>query len=120
MLRYAKAFKGGIGSVSLQDIIPKFSVGGFPEDGFFMANKKEIVGEFSGRNAVVNNYQIESGIEEAAYRGFVRANSENTRQISLLEELVFAVKEGKRIVVDGRELVEIVDSRKNRNGFSFT
>lgn len=120
VLRYAKAFKGGIGSVSLQDIIPKFSVGGFPEDGFFMANKKEIVGEFSGRNAVVNNYQIESGIEEAAYRGFVRANSENTRMTSLLEELVFAVKEGKRIVVDGRELVEIVDSRKNRNGFSFT
>lgn len=63
--------------------IPKLNVkwyakGGFPEDGLFMANHNELVGQFSnGRTAVANNAQIQAGIEEAAYRGFMRAISQS-------------------------------------------
>ena len=116
-----KGYENGIGKIRWSDLIPAYSVGGFPEDGLFMANRDELVGKFSnGKTAVANNDQITAGIEEAAYRGFSRANAENRRQEALLEELISAVREGKRIVVDGRELVSIVDSRKSRNGFSFT
>lgn len=53
---------------------PRYATGGFPEDGLFFANSSELVGSFSnGRTAVANNAQIEAGIEEAAYRGFLRA-----------------------------------------------
>ena len=121
VLRYAKAYKNGIGRINLSDLIPAYSVGGFPEDGLFFANHNELIGQFSnGQTAVANNSDIQKGIEEAAYRGFVRASAENTRETSLLEELIDAVREGKQIVVDGRELVTAYDRRKSRNGFSFT
>lgn len=56
--------------------IPRYATGGFPEDGIFMANQSELVGQFSnGKTAVANNAQIQEGIEEAAYRGFMRAMS---------------------------------------------
>lgn len=114
-------YASGIGKINLSDLIPAYEVGGFPEDGLFFANHNELVGQFSnGKTAVANNPDIQKGIEEAAYRGFVRASAENTRETSLLEELIDAVREGKQIVVDGRELVTAYDKRKNRNGFSFT
>ena len=44
--------------------IPTYQVGGFPEDGLFMANHNELVGQFSnGRTAVANNEQIVDGIK---------------------------------------------------------
>lgn len=53
---------------------PEYATGGFPEDGLFYANHNELVGQFNnGKTAVANNMQIQDGIEEAAYRGFVRA-----------------------------------------------
>ena len=56
--------------------IPQYAIGGFPEDGLFMANHSELVGKFSnGKTAVANNAQITQGIEEAAYRGMMRALS---------------------------------------------
>lgn len=100
--------------------IPKYATGGFPEDGLFFANHTELVGKFSnGKTAVANNDMIVAGIENAAYNGFTRAFAENDRQTSLLEELIYAVREGKTISIDGRELVEIYDARKSRNGFAF-
>lgn len=58
--------------------IPAYSTGGFPEDGLFYANHNELIGQFAnGQTAVVNNNMITTGIEEAAYRGFARAMSEN-------------------------------------------
>lgn len=54
--------------------LPRFEQGGFPEDGLFMANHTELVGEFSnGRTAVANNQQITQGIKQAAYEGFKAA-----------------------------------------------
>ena len=121
VMRYAKGFKNGIGRIGMSDLIPKYSVGGFPEDGLFMANHNELVGQFSdGRTAVANNLDIQKGIEEAAYRGFSRANADNREEVELLRELIRAVHNGKRIVVDGRELVSVTDSRRGRNGYSFT
>ena len=63
---------------------------------------------------------IVAGIEEAAYRGFARAYAENNREADLLQELIYAVREGKEITIDGRSLVKAYDTRKARNGFSFT
>ena len=118
ILRYTKGFAKGIGTIGLGDL-PKYSTGGFPENGLFMANSNELVGKFGGKNAVVNNYQIEGGIEEATYRGFVRAHEE-TNNDSMLREILQAIKTGKSIQIDGREIVRAYDSRKSRNGFSFT
>ena len=43
--------------------IPAYAIGGFPEDGLFMANHNELVGQFSnGQTAVANNSQIVEGI----------------------------------------------------------
>lgn len=57
--------------------IPTFATGGFPEDGLFFANSRELVGKFSnGKTAVANNGQITEGIEAAAYNGMKRALSE--------------------------------------------
>lgn len=62
--------------------IPKISVdwyakGGFPEDGLFMANHNELVGQFTnGKTAVANNEQITEGIAIAVYGAFTRAFAE--------------------------------------------
>ena len=56
--------------------IPPLAQGGFPLPGqLFIAREAgpEMVGTMGGRTAVANNDQIEAGIEEAAYRGFMRA-----------------------------------------------
>ena len=112
-------FDGSIDNISFGRI-PHFSNGGFPEDGLFYANHTELVGQFNnGKTAVANNEMIVAGIEEAAYRGFSRAYAENDREVYLLEELIDAVREGKTITIDGRELVEAYDTRKSRNGYSF-
>ena len=45
--------------------IPQYAVGGFPEDGLFMANHSELVGQFSnGKTAVANNEHIVDGIKQ--------------------------------------------------------
>lgn len=57
--------------------LPTFANGGFPEDGLFMANHTELVGQFSnGRTAVANNAQITDGIRQASYEGMMQAMSE--------------------------------------------
>ena len=109
------------GSLSLKlPRIPTFQIGGFPEDGLFMANHNELVGQFSnGKTAVASNEMIVAGIEEAAYRGFSRAYEDNSREANLWSEILDAVREGKEISIDGRSLVSAVEERSNRNGFSF-
>ena len=54
-----------------------FATGGFPEDGLFMANHNELVGQFSnGKTAVANNQQITEGIARATYDAFMTAFSQ--------------------------------------------
>lgn len=62
--------------------IPTFALGGFPEDGWFRASKGEYFGHFDdGTSYIANNNQIvdgvAAGVEEAAYRGMMRALSES-------------------------------------------
>ena len=70
--------------------IPTFATGGFPEDGLFMANRGELVGEFSnGRTAVANNDQITKGIADAVYPAVYNAvvsamsNSSNNQNVNV-------------------------------------
>lgn len=56
--------------------IGKFEDGGFPERGqLFIANEAgaELVGNIGGKTGVANNDMIVQAIENAAFRGFVRA-----------------------------------------------
>ena len=85
--------------VGLPATIPHLNIswyaqGGFPEDGLFMANHNELVGQFSnGRTAVANNEQIIQGIESGVYRAMssVMSNQQsNGRDI--------------RVYLDGKEI----------------
>lgn len=118
----ARGYKGyakGIGTFSMSDF-PKYSTGGFPEDGLFLANHDEMIGQFSGRNAVINNEQIVDGISDGVYRAMMQAQSDNSRLTNILSDILAAIKEGKSLRIDGRELVSAYDSRKKRNGYAFT
>lgn len=97
------------------------ATGGFPEDGLFFANHSELVGKFSnGKTAVANNQQITDGIAQATYQAMMRANADSTStEEDLLRELIIAVKQGSRVVIDGREIVSAYDTRKARNGYAF-
>lgn len=102
--------------------IPQFAAGGFPETGsLFIANEAgpELVGTMGGRTAVAPEKSITEGIEEAAYQGMRRALSEESIS-GMLSQLIEAVKEGKIIEVDGREIVAVVNDRNIRNGIVFT
>ena len=65
--------------------IPRLATGGFPEDGLFMANSRELVGKFSnGKTAVANNMQIIEGIKRGVQEGIAEMNKSlrNTREIN--------------------------------------
>lgn len=94
-------------SVSLPRI-PTYEIGGFPEDGLFMANSTELVGRFSnGRTAVANNAQIIEGIQggvaraiEVALAPYLSDIARNTRETA---DKDFSVKLGDREVYKSSE-----------------
>ena len=96
-----------IGNVSF-DRIPAYEIGGFPEDGLFMANSTELVGRFSnGRTAVANNAQIIEGIQggvaraiEVALVPYLSDIERNTRETA---DKDFSVKLGDREVYKSSE-----------------
>lgn len=62
-----------MGYQSLLDRAPHFASGGFPEEGPFYMNRREIVGKFSnGKTAVANNQQITEGIKQAVMEGMAQ------------------------------------------------
>lgn len=92
----------GSGGHDLFGKVGTYATGGFPEDGLFMANHNELVGQFSnGRTAVANNYQIVEGIgygvEKAVSRvlePYLSQIAQNTRETAdkefgISEERVF-------------------------------
>ena len=113
-----KSFGFHIKPITLERI-PMYEVGGFPEDGLFFANHNEMVGQFSnGRTAVANNEQIVAGIREGvkaavteALAPYLSEIADNTRETA---------EKDASINVDGRELVNAINNRISRNGFSFT
>lgn len=79
------AIKQLLETLGLPTSLPKLSVqwvqayanGGFPEDGLFFANHRELVGKFSnGKTAVANNEQIIQGIQSGVYSAMVSAMSQ--------------------------------------------
>lgn len=100
--------------------LPAYATGGFPkEDGLFMANRGELVGQFSnGKTAVANNEQITTGIANAVYPAVYNAVSEAMRSNAGSNEPKIKVFVGDReltdIVIDG------VNDRFRRTGnFAF-
>ena len=81
--------------------IPTFQTGGFPEDGFFFANRNELVGKFSnGKTAVANNEQIIAGIEQGVYRAMTSAlGSQSSGDIV--------------ITIDGKQIFRAVQREAN-------
>lgn len=85
--------------------LPQYAVGGFPEDGLFMANSGELVGKFSnGKTAVANNDQIISGIKEGVYEAVLSAISTSSRGNSSGDIV---------INMDGKEVFSVVRNRAN-------
>lgn len=119
VFRYAKGFKNGIGRIGISDLIPKYSVGGFPEDGLFMANRGELVGQFSnGQTAVANNYQIVGGIKDGVKEAvaeilapYLSDIAQNTRETA---------DKDLTVRIQDRDIVTSYDRGKRRSGYSFT
>lgn len=119
VLRYAKRFRNGVGSFSLSDFIPAYSVGGFPEDGLFMANHNELVGRFdNGRTAVANNDNIQSGIKEGVREAvseilapYLQQIAQNTRETADKDLIVN---------IGDREIAQANKRGQSRMGYSFT
>lgn len=92
----------------------RFATGGFPDQGqMFIAREAgpELVGNIGGKTAVANNSQIESGIEEAAYRGFMRAMSEsggNQSQQPIVVE--------SKLYLDGKQVTASVEKTQRERG----
>lgn len=63
--------------------IPQYAIGGFPEDGLFMANHNELVGQFSnGQTAVANNEQIIEGIRSGVATAVAQTLAPYLREIA--------------------------------------
>lgn len=113
-----KSFGFHIKPITLERI-PMYEVGGFPEDGLFFANHNEMVGQFSnGRTAVANNDQIVAGIREGVKAAVTEALAPYLSDIADTNREI--AEKDASINVDGRELVNAINSRISRNGFSFT
>lgn len=100
-------FDGDGFNFSLPEIsVDWYAKGGFPEDGLFMANHGEMVGQFSnGRTAVANNEQIVAGIS----RGVQDAIA------PFILELLTHIDQDRgdtSVQVDGIELARIVTKKQ--------
>ena len=100
--------------------VTQFANGGFPEDGLFMANHNELIGQFSnGRSVVANNEQITAGIAIAVQN----ANREQNSYLNAMVGLLEVIKE-RCGITDGDvfETAQTVQGRfnakTNRTGWS--
>lgn len=92
-----------------------FATGGFPTKGqLFFANEAgpELVGNIGGNTAVANNDMIVTAIEEASYRGFMRAMSNSNGNMNV--QLDFKNVNDSAIA---RGLLEPLMREARRNGY---
>lgn len=99
--------------------IQAFTTGGFPESySMFMAGENgvpEILGTVGGRTAVASGEEI-TGIREAVYDSG-NTNAELLR--TAIDLLSIIADKDLSVELDGRTVVEVLNERKNRNGYSF-
>lgn len=95
--------------------IPQFAQGGFPEDGLFHANSRELVGKFSnGKTAVANNDQIISGVSTGvanAVRGVLGEGMKSDQPINLTVQI------GSETIA--KEVIDAVDNYTLKTGQTF-
>ena len=90
----------------LPNVFPSLKIngyanGGFPEDGWFRASHGELMGKFdNGQSVVASNMQITQGIEEAAYRGYMRAISDSGINSGQSNEIDVHVHTDEGTVID--------------------
>ena len=97
------------GSIQLFTIptIPKFSNGGFIEDGLFTMNSGEIAGKFNnGKSVVANNEQIIAGIAEGVYSAVVAAMSDAQR----------GGDQNVNVYLDGKQILASVKKAEAQRG----
>lgn len=99
--------------------IEAFAMGGFPQGDLFIANERspELVGTIGGRTAVSSGGEI-TGIRDAVNQGTAtEANLLNTA-IGLLR--IIANNSGSSGGISQRDLFNMVEDQRKRNGYSFT
>lgn len=95
------------GLSELGGAINKHANGGFVEDGLFMANHGELIGQFSnGKTAVANNEQITQGI----YQAVLQAMQDSGALSGKNQDIV--------ITLDGREIAKVVNNYNDNQGIS--
>lgn len=104
----------------------KYATGGFPSVGeLFIANEKgpEMLGKMGNRNVVANNNQIVDGIEGGVEGGVTRGIF---NAFSMMNKVQNNNGDGRTVIenhihldVDGRELAEVIDEVKSKDGFDF-
>lgn len=95
--------------------IPAYEIGGFPEDGLFMANHTELVGQFSnGKTAVANNEQIVAGIQQGVYEANSEQNDLIREMIGLLQDIR---AKDTTVRLNGRDVGKGLDSSSRRQGY---
>lgn len=76
MINGINSIGGGFG-ISIPTIpsvsLPKFAMGGFPEDGLFYKNDNEIITQLAGKSQVINSSDTYEMIKQAAYEGQLQA-----------------------------------------------
>lgn len=101
-----------VGGSKVKINLPKFARGGFPEDGLFMANRHELVGQFSnGKTAVANNSQIVDGISSGVYSAVSRAMAQNGGSNRYI---------ANTIVVDGDVLARTVTKAQDKQNARYS
>lgn len=94
--------------------IKAYATGGFPEDGLFFANRRELVGKFSnGKTAVANNEQIIQGIQRGVTNAILATGfNRQGGTTQLTGDVIIDGKKAGRIVAEG------VGTELNRRGWT--
>lgn len=119
----ARGYKGyakGIGTFKLSDVVGKYSVGGFPQNGeLFVANEKapEYVGRMGNRNVVANNNQIVTGVSN----GVAEANRTTERLLQkLIEQNERLLRKNTSLMMNSKKVNKELSRGSRNSGYSFS
>lgn len=115
-----KGYANGIGTFKLSDVVGKYSVGGFPQNGeLFVANEKapEYVGKMGNRNVVANNNQIVTGVSN----GVAEANKNTERLLQkLIEQNERLLRKNTSLMMNSKKVNKELSRGSRNSGYSFS